>query len=94
MKRRKNKRDFPRKPIRSTEPKWHWGFDFYDWLCPSCKCFLAAGLSQPNIPKRCPECGQKIMKLTHEDMIQARSKQPRDWAELMYDVYRRGNGRT
>ena len=61
-------KDTPRKPIRDTEARWGMGYDYYDWLCPSCKEFLTFEPNWRKIPKRCPECGQLLAELTAEEV--------------------------
>lgn len=62
-----DERDVAKKPMRCTEPRWGMGYDYYDWICPSCKYFLTPEPNWRNIPKRCPECGQLLDKLTREE---------------------------
>ena len=59
--------DIAKKPIRSVEARYGMGYDYYDWICPSCKHFLTYEPNWRNIPKRCQECGQLLEKLTRKE---------------------------
>ena len=45
-------------PIKDTTPRYGMGDVYYDWICPSCKTFLAFEPDVSGIPNRCPSCGQ------------------------------------
>jgi len=59
------KRDVPVKPIRMTTPRRTKFFEFYDWKCPVCNCFLAyeedgKHLILAHEKSRCSNCLQLI----------------------------------
>lgn len=34
-------KQIPEKPIKSTVPRYGMGYEYYDWVCPTCGNFLA-----------------------------------------------------
>lgn len=59
------KRDVPVKPISMTTPRRTKFFEFYDWKCPVCNCFLAYEedgkyLILAHEKSRCSNCFQLI----------------------------------
>lgn len=55
-------RDVPAKPVKSKEPRLGMGYEYYDWVCPTCGKFLAYEPNIDGIPRRCQNCGQRLMK--------------------------------
>ena len=49
-------------PIKDETPRYGMGYEYYDWLCPNCKAFLALEPAIAKIPKRCRYCGQLLKK--------------------------------
>lgn len=47
-------------PFQSVEPRCGMGYEYHDWHCPNCRRFLAYEPAWDKLPKRCPECGQKL----------------------------------
>lgn len=57
-----DEKDIPKMVEQYKEPRFGMGYEYYDWKCPTCKKFLAYEPNIDGIPKRCPNCGQAIMK--------------------------------
>lgn len=57
-----SERDIPKRPVKSKEPRYGMGYDYYDWVCPTCGRFLAYEPNEEGIPKRCQNCGQLILR--------------------------------
>jgi lipopolysaccharide biosynthesis regulator YciM len=55
-------RDAPKPPIQDTVARCGMGEKYYDWICPTCKSFLAYEPNVKGIPNRCNNCGQLIDK--------------------------------
>lgn len=52
------KKQIPMHPVQSKEPRSGMGYDYYDWACPTCGCFLAFEPAKIG-PHHCI-CGQLI----------------------------------
>lgn len=46
--------------IKSDKARWGMGYDYYDWVCPTCNSFLAYEPDKNAIPMYCQKCGQKL----------------------------------
>lgn len=57
-----SERNIPKRPVKSKEPRYGMGYDYYDWVCPTCGRFLAYEPNEEGIPKRCQNCGQLILR--------------------------------
>ena len=56
-----NAKDIPLEPIQPKElHRVGMGYDYDDWGCPNCECWLAGEPNIDGIPKRCPNCGQLL----------------------------------
>ena len=55
-------RDIAKEPVKDIKPRFGMGYEYYDWLCPNCRHFIAYEPNVNGIPKRCQECGQLIKK--------------------------------
>ena len=55
-----DKKDIAACPIHDTSPRYGMGYEYYDWLCPNCKAFLAPEPAVDEIPRRCQCCGQLL----------------------------------
>ena len=53
-------KETPKKPVKSTKARSGMGYDFYDWLCPTCGRFLAFECDANRIKKHHCMCGQAI----------------------------------
>ncbi len=66
------KRDVPVKPIQMATPRRTKFFEFYDWKCPVCNCFLAyeedgKHLILAHEKSRCSNCFQLIDWSSEDD---------------------------
>lgn len=52
-------KQIPIRPIKSDEPRYGMGYDYYDWYCPVCHGFLAFEAQRDKLPQIC-KCGQRI----------------------------------
>ena len=34
-------KQIPKKPVQDKKPRYGMGYEYYDWVCPTCGCFLA-----------------------------------------------------
>lgn len=50
-----------------AHPRYGMGNEYIDWICPSCDFFLAFDCAFKDIPRRCPNCGQLIKRITREE---------------------------
>ena len=53
-------KDIPIKVAKSKEPRFGMGYEYYDWVCPTCGWYLAPEPAIKNIPRRCGHCGQLL----------------------------------
>ena len=58
----KDIRDREIEPFKNAVPRYGMGYEYHDWLCPTCGSFLAYEPDIENIPKRCGNCGQFLKK--------------------------------
>lgn len=57
-----DERDTGKYPIKSKIPRYGMGYDYYDWICPTCGNFLAFEPDIDHISQRCQKCGQLLIK--------------------------------
>ena len=55
-------KDNKKNPIIGEEMTYNRTYRFHDWICPTCKAYLAPEANIEGIPKRCPQCGQPLTK--------------------------------
>lgn len=53
------RKQIPQKPVQSKEPRFGMGYEYHDWYCPTCGCFLAPECGHSGNLHHC-ECGQKL----------------------------------
>ena len=58
----KDLRDIEREPIKTEVPRYGMGYEYYDWICPTCEMPLAWEPDVESIPRRCIYCGQLLKK--------------------------------
>ena len=52
------KKQFPMHPAKSKKPRYGMGYEYYDWVCPTCGCFLVP--EPQKIGNHHCKCGQAI----------------------------------
>lgn len=57
-----SERNISKKPVKSKEPRYGMGYEYYDWVCPTCGRFLAYEPNPDGIPKRCQNCTQLLLR--------------------------------
>lgn len=61
-------KDTPKQPVKDkAHPRYGMGYEYCDWMCPSCEMFLAFEPAFEKIPERCPKCNQRLTHLTRKD---------------------------
>lgn len=53
-------REFAKKPIKDERIRSGMGYEYHDWICPTCKSFLAYEPAFSKIKEICPHCGQRL----------------------------------
>lgn len=56
-------KDIPIKVAKDKEPRFGMGYEYYDWVCPTCGWYLAPEPAIKNIPRRCGYCGQLLERV-------------------------------
>ena len=62
---KREERDIAKEPIKDSTPRCGMGYEYFDWLCPLCKKFVAYEPDINRIPNRCQQCGQ-LLKIPSE----------------------------
>ena len=63
-----DERDVAKRPVKDYEnPRYGMGYEYYDWMCPNCRSYLAPEPAFERIPRRCQICGQLLEKMTREE---------------------------
>lgn len=57
-------KDKAREPVKTAVPRYGMGYEYHDWICPTCGIRVAYEPDTEGIPKRCKNCGQLFKKLT------------------------------
>ena len=60
-------REFAKKPIKDEHIRSGMGYEYHDWICPTCKSFLAYEPAFSMIKERCLKCGQRLNIFDGED---------------------------
>lgn len=60
-------REFAKKPIKDEHIRSGMGYEYHDWICPTCKSFLAYEPAFSKIKEICPKCGQRLNIFDGED---------------------------
>ena len=53
------KKQIPQKPMQSKEARFGMGYEYYDWVCPTCGKYLAPEFANRSNIHHC-KCGQAI----------------------------------
>ena len=61
-------RDIEKRPIKDiSNPRYGHGYEYFDWICPTCHKFLSFEPAFDKIPRRCHSCGQLLKRLTRKE---------------------------
>lgn len=53
-------KEWAKKPIKDEHIRSGMGYEYHDWICPTCKSFLAPEPAFRLIKEICPKCGQRL----------------------------------
>ena len=53
------RKQIPQKPVQSKEPRFGMGYEYHDWVCPTCGKYLAPEFAHRSNIHHC-KCGQAI----------------------------------
>ena len=63
-----DERDIAKLPVKDKEhPRYGMGYEYNDWICPTCGFFLAFEPAFNLIPRRCQNCGQLLKSMTRAE---------------------------
>lgn len=80
---KEHEKDIEKRPIQNKDhPRFGMGYEYYDWICPTCRGFLAFETDEEHIPKRCPHCGQAVNLLKEQEEQIERIKERPDDAQM------------
>ena len=58
----KDVRDKEKEPVKTSVPRYGMGYEYHDWICPTCGMRVAYEPDIEGIPRRCMYCGQLLKK--------------------------------